>query len=335
MKKLNLGVIGCGKQAEKHLKSIKKLNKAEICVADIKKNLAKSLAEKTGVSCCDNPDNLFKDPAICAVLVCTPTPSHKEIIVRALEAGKDVFCEKPLCNDFKEALEIQEAEDKFGKFVLTGYIYRYVPIFQEGFRLVNYRVNGESSMLGKPLSAFFRLGGRGGHQVWKHRVDQGGGAINEMLVHMIDLANWYFGPLKDAEVISNSIIYKKRLIQGKMEPVDAEDFVLVRLENKMGVELFCQADLITPAFTQYLEIQGENGSFMGSIQQEIPSFVFMKQGRGGYDTGRTDLKFGQRNVLDIQMRCFVQSLLKGESPDQNSVSDTVALMKVIKKIRNQ
>lgn len=336
MKTIKFGVIGCGKQAEKHISSIRKFNLAEVCVADLKTELAQSLAEKTGAGWYDNAEKIFKDADICAVLVCTPTPTHKELIVQALESGKDVFCEKPLCMDLKEALEIREAEERTGKFVLVGYVYRYVPVFEEGYRLVSkYRGNEQSLVLGKPLSAFFRVGGRGSHQLWKHRADQGGGAINEMLVHMIDLANWYFGPFEEAEVISNKLKCRERLIQGRMEKVDAEDFVMVRLENNMELELFCQADLITPAFTQYTEIQGENGSFMGSIQQDMPSFIFMKEGRGGYDAGRTDLDFGQRNVLDIQMGYFVQNVVNGQKPDRNRVTDTIELMKIIENIRTQ
>ena len=336
MKKIKLGLIGCGKQAGKHINSINKLDVVDVYIADIKTGAAQLLAEKSNVSWVGNPDDIFSDHDIRAVLVCTPTPSHKEIIQKALKAGKDVFCEKPLCTDLIEALELKEAEDRTGKSVLVGYVYRYVPIFEEGFRLMNdFQENYGSLVLGKPLSAYFRLGGRGSHQVWKHRKDQGGGAINEMLVHMIDLANWYFGPFKDVEVLSNTIKCKERLIQGRMESVDTEDFVMVRLYNGMGIEIFCQADLITPAFTQYVEIQCENGTFMGSIQQEMPSFIYMKQGRGGYDTGRTNLKFGQRNVLDIQMTYFVQKMLKDQKPDRNRIEETVDLIKIIEEIRSQ
>ena len=193
MKKIKLGLIGCGKQAGKHINSINKLDVADVYIADIKTELAQVLAEKSGASWVKNLDDIFSDRDIRAVLVCTPTPSHKETIQKALKAGKDVFCEKPLCTDLIEALELKEVESRSGKSVLVGYVYRYVPIFEEGVRLMNdFRENGGSLVLGKPLSAYFRLGGRGSHQVWKHRRDQGGGAINEMLVHMIDLANWYF-----------------------------------------------------------------------------------------------------------------------------------------------
>ena len=51
-----------------------------------------------------------------------------------------------------------------------------------------------------------------------------------------------------------------------MVTVDAEDYVMIRCFGANGIEIFCQADLITPVFCQYVEIQGENRTFMGSIQ---------------------------------------------------------------------
>ncbi len=333
MNKIKVGLIGCGKQAEKHLDSLKTLPNVDIVLADMQRDFAQSLARKHSVAWVDHPEKIFEMNDILAVLICTPTPSHADLIRKTLESGKDVFCEKPLCTSLEEALSLKEWEKNADHNVMVGYVYRYVPIFEEGYRLFSqYRINEESLILGKPLSAFFRLGGRGSHQVWKHRKDQGGGAINEMLVHMIDLANWYFGPLGDVQVISNELKCPERVIQGERVQVDAEDFVMIRCVGFSGVEIFCQADLITPAFSQYVEIQCENGSFMGSIQPDIPSFVFMKQGRGGYETGKTILQYGKRKVLDIQMFYFVQAISQGIPPDRNRIEDSIELMKIIQKI---
>lgn len=333
MNKIRVGLIGCGKQAEKHLASLKALPNVDIVVADIQRDLTRSFAQKNKVACVDDPEKIFEMKDILGVLICTPTPSHPDLIKRALESSKDVFCEKPLCAKVEDALTLRELEKKTGHTVMVGYVYRFVPIFEEGYRLFfQYRVDEESLILGKPLSAFFRLGGRGGHQVWKHRKDQEGGAINEMLVHMIDLANWYFGPLGDVEVISNELKCPERIIQGERVQVDAEDFVMIRCVGFSGVEIFCQADLITPAFSQYVEIQCENGTFMGSIQPEIPSFIFMKEGRGGYEAGKTILHYGKRKVLDIQMAYFIQAISQGIPPDRNRIEDSIELMKIVQKI---
>jgi myo-inositol 2-dehydrogenase / D-chiro-inositol 1-dehydrogenase len=185
------------------------------------------------------------------------------------------------------------------------------------------------------LSAFFSLGGRGEHKIWKHQKATGGGAINEMLVHMVDLANWYFGPLQDIQVISCDLRAPQRIIDGQEVSADAEDYVLLQCVGNNGIRVLFQADLITPAFIQYVEVQTENGTFMGSIQPDMPSYVFLKKDSGGFSAGKTVLNYGRRNVLDIQMLNFVHAIIKREVPDRNTIADSLELAKNMAEIRRQ
>jgi predicted dehydrogenase len=258
MNKIKVGILGCGKQAGKHIASLQKIPNVEVVLGDIDKSLAKGLAEKNKVSWVDDPENIFANNDIMAVIICTPTQTHASLIKSALKAKKDILCEKPLCDDMEEALALQELKQQSQQIVTVGYVYRYVPIFEEGHKIIHQQqVNGESLVLGRPLSAFFRLGGRGGHRIWKHQKVSGGGAIKEMLVHMVDLANWYFGPLTNIEVISCDLRYPERYVNGEKVRVDAEDHIWIRCLGCSDIEIFCQADLITPAFSQFVEIQGE------------------------------------------------------------------------------
>ena len=335
-KKLKIGIIGCGKQAEKHILSLKKIPNISLVLSDINLEIAENLAKKTGASWTKNVEEILNDSEVKAVVVCTPTPTHIGVIKKAINTKKDVFCEKPLCEYHQDPSELKELIENTDRIVMIGYIYRFVPIFEEGYRLIKQQnIEGISLVFGKVLSAFFRLGGRGSHQVWKHKKATGGGAINEMLVHMIDLANWYFGPLKDVEVISCDLCCPKRVINGEEATVDAEDFVLIRCYGQNGVEIYCQADLITPAFSQYVEIQAENGSFMGSIQPDMPSYIFLKESRGGYSVGKTTLNYGYRNVWDIQMLTFIQAVLTKNQLDRNTVEDSIELQKVMQEIKRQ
>jgi predicted dehydrogenase len=78
----------------------------------------------------------------------------------------------------------------------------------------------------------------------------GGGAINEMLVHMLDLAVWYFGPPVETELLVSKVLRPTRLIQGKSCEVDAEDFVVMRMASASSVEILLQADMVTASFAQ-------------------------------------------------------------------------------------
>lgn len=330
MEKIKIGLIGCGKQAIKHTNGLKKISGVELVLADINYRLAEDLGRKEGIGWVEEIDQIFQDPEIKAIDICTPTSSHTELIFRAVETGKDFFCEKPLCKNLGEANIILDMVEKSGRNGMVGYIYRFSPVFELGKNFFeDVPQGGPSKVLGKVVAAFFRLGGRGSHQVWKHLKVNGGGAINEMLVHMLDLALWYFGPMEEATILTCDLLRPRRVIRGLEEEVDAEDYVLVRLRSKSGVEILCQADLITPAFTQFVEVQGESGTFMASIQPEMPSFLFCQQDAAGYPEGRTYLNLGKINLFEAQMSEFVRAVQLRKAPSRCTIRDSVLLMETI------
>jgi myo-inositol 2-dehydrogenase/D-chiro-inositol 1-dehydrogenase len=327
---LKIALIGCGKQAPKHISGLRKIPGVELVLADINPHYAEQLGAQQGLAWRPQVEDIFADPALKAVDICTPTASHAELISRAVAAGKDFFCEKPLCASLQEAQTIVEHLETSQRKGMVGYVYRFSPVFEMGrsfFEDVPF--GGESKVLGKVVSAFFRLGGRGGHQPWKHLKAHGGGAINEMLVHMIDLALWYLGPAATAQVLASDLLRARRPVAGKMTAVDAEDYVLVRLKTQSGVEVLCQADLITPVFTNLVEIQGENGTFMASIQPEMPSFLFCQEGAAGYPAGKTPLKFGPLNLFEAQMAEFVHMVRWQKEPSRCTMQDSLRLLETL------
>lgn len=335
MNKSKIGIIGCGKQACKHLAGLRKIPGVEIVLADCDPDAAKTLAEKEKVEWVPDSDTMMRDPSVQAVCISTPTPAHVPLIEQAVGAGKDFFCEKPLCEDLDEARKVANLVESSGRIGMVGYVYRFVPVFEMGFKLFeDLSLLGESMVLGRVVSGQFRLGGRGSHQEWKHRKDQGGGAINEMLVHMIDLAIWYFGSVHEAEFLTRDLLRRTRMIQGREITADAEDYVVVRLRMSSGVEVLCQADLVTPAFTQIAEVQGENGTFMASIVPSMPSFVYCNEGRAGYPSGQTPLQFGRHNVFEAQMAEFVRAVRLQKQPPRCTVHDSIILMQALDQLKN-
>lgn len=330
MDKIRIGLIGCGKQAPKHVRGLSKIPGLEVVLADSQQPAAEQLACDTGLPWVRSVAEIFSDPTIRAVDICTPTPSHTPLIKSAIESGKDFFCEKPLCDGSEDARVIAKLVRERRRIGMVGFVYRFAPVFEMGKRLLQgVPETGESLGLGRVVSALFRLGGRGSHQVWKHRKNAGGGAINEMLVHMLDLALWYFGEPESAKILHKDILRPKRIIQGREEQVDAEDYVITRLWAKCGVEILCQADLVTPVFTQFVEIQGENGTFMGSIQPDMLSFIHCDKPAAGYEAGKTMLAFGKRNLFEVQMAAFIQAVKTQVPPALCTIDDSVQLLSTL------
>jgi predicted dehydrogenase len=331
---MRIGLIGCGKQAPKHIAGWRKAGQTDFIVADRDPALARALAEREQVAWTESPDAVFADAKVTAVDLCTPTPTHAGLVRTAIAAGKDFFCEKPLCETAAEAREIRALAEQGGRIGMVGYIYRFAPAFEQAQRILDQTAGtGMSAALGKLSVATMRIGGRGSAALWKHRRDSGGGAISEMLVHMLDLAIWYFGPIKSVDVMARDLYRPKRVINGVNETADAEDFVIVRCATESGVPVVIEADLLTPAFTQILEVQGDNGTLVGSIQSDWPQFVFVIREAGGFKPGRTDLKIDSGDMFQAQMATFVRAVEQRRQPDRCTLQDSVHVLEALELMR--
>lgn len=325
---IRIGVIGCGKIAEKHLNAYKKLENIEITISDVV-DKGKTVAHNYGVNWYDNPDKLIEGNLVDAIDVCIPTPSHAEVILKALKCNKHIFCEKPLARNLEEAKKIQTKAAQTDRTVMVGYVYRFHPAFKFARNVIKEQIIGE------PYYAIFRLGGRGSHKAWKHIKKTGGGAGNEMLVHMLDLILWYFGEIISINKLYTDIILKERRIEEKNTRADAEDVILLKLETKEGTKVLCESDLITPSYMNYIEVQGTNGSLWTSILDYFPTIVYCKEPKGVYDRGNNLFKFPKIDLFEKELSYFVEILENKKKPDINSVEDSVKIMNIINTMNNE
>ena len=88
MNKLKIGLIGCGKQAPKHISGYRKIDGVEPVLVDLDAAIARKLASEQSLPYVDHPNAIFQDESISAVDICTPTPSHDQLISSALKSGK-------------------------------------------------------------------------------------------------------------------------------------------------------------------------------------------------------------------------------------------------------
>ena len=321
-----IGIIGCGKIAEKHLIAYNKIGGVKLIVADTV-DKGKAIAVNYGAEWCNDPDTLIKDPSIDAIDVCIPTPYHKDVVINALRNGKHLFCEKPLARNVCEVKEIKEEAKKTNKIIMVGYLYRFHPASKFAKDIINQNI------IGKPYFAIFRLGGRGSHKVWKHKRNTGGGACNEMLVHMLDLILWYFGEIDKIDNLYEDIILRERDIEGKQIKPDAEDIVLLKIEMKIGTKVICESDLVTPSYMNYMEIHGENGSLWFSILNDFPVILYCKNSRGSYDRGKSIFSFPYTDLFCEELREFIDCISLNKKNFLNSLEDSLKVMEIVEKIK--
>jgi len=319
-------IVGAGKIAERHLKAWKEIVGKGLTVADLDGEKAENLAKEYNIDFTEISEHFISEEKHDIVDVCVPTPSHAEYVITALEAGKHVFVEKPLCNTVAEAEKILATAMQTQYHVQIGYLFRYHPLF---IQVKNWLTE---QLIGVPHLVLVRMGGKGSAAGWKHRRDQGGGAINEMLVHKLDLLMWFLGELTLKRVHLCKTLLPKRLINGEECPADAEDFVLVELSAGETMVLL-QSDLVSPSYVENVEMHGTNGSILASIQESSPNYLYLKESKRGLEAGFHHRQHAPVNLFEAELSAFVLGL--SASPNYRPLEEAVAQIRLLEEIRSR
>lgn len=322
---MKIGIIGAGKISEKHILAYRNIGYDEIKVHDVNYELARETTQRYNAIHVKEQDELISS---CDIIdVCTPVTTHKDIILKSLRNGKHVFCEKPLCKNISEAHEIRAAAREANKLVMVGYLYRFHPGFEQVKKWL------DSNIIGNIHFGLFRIGGRGNHRKWKHMKESGGGCINEMLIHKLDLILFFIGKIDGVKTLCSKILLRNRYIEDENIEPNAEDNIIIQLKAN-NAHILCQADFTSPSYMEYLELHGDKGSIFTSILGYFPTLLFLKEPSGIYNQGNNLFKFSQVNLFELELEHFFACIRSGEN-NTKSVEDSIELIKIIEKIKRE
>lgn len=144
---------------------------------------------------------LLKDESIDVVHVCTPNRSHSFISIDALNAGKNVMCEKPMAKTYKEAKEMLEASKKAGKLLCIGYQNRQKP---ENLYAKAVCESGELGEIYYAKAIAIRRRAVPTWGVFLNEYEQGGGPLIDIGTHALDLTLWMMNNYKPKMVVGNT-----------------------------------------------------------------------------------------------------------------------------------
>ncbi|HLG72973.1 MAG TPA: Gfo/Idh/MocA family oxidoreductase [Chloroflexota bacterium] len=322
---MNIGIIGCGKIAERHLAAYRHLG-VEVTVYDADPSASLRRSAEFGVGYKRTLEEVLESQ-VDAIDVCVPTAWHKEIVAAALEHDKHVFCEKPLCATLAEAGEIAQALSTHRRHLMVGYLYRFHPAFAYVQQLL------EDETIGQPYFSLLRLGGRGDAAAWKHERAAGGGALLEMMVHQLDLAHWFFGALAEPRLLFQRILLPERIVNSASVAADAEDCVVASLRAGQ-VQALIEADLATPSYMNHVEIQATNGSVFCSMLHYLPTQVYCKDPRGMFDRGSTLRNFPAVNLFEKELGHFL-AVIRGECHAREDIDVSLNMLGVLDELRRQ
>lgn len=239
MSKLKVGIIGVGGIAATHLPGWEASEDADLVAgSDIDPKTLKRWAERNGIErTSTNPADLFADPDIDIIDICTPNNYHAPLAIAAMKAGKHVICEKPLAPTPAQIRKMIQARDRAGVLLMTAQSTRF-----SGASMA-LRAEVETGVLGDVYHSrawMIRRAAapvRPGFIMKKH---SGGGPCIDIGVHILDLALWMMGnprPVAVTGVANAHLAHQKGAFSvwgGEIpKELDVEDFAaaFVRFEN--------------------------------------------------------------------------------------------------------
>lgn len=270
MKEISWGFIGCGDVTEK--KSGPAFNKVEgskisavMCRTSSK---AEDYAARHNIpKWYDNGDRLINDPWINAVYVATPPKYHSEYAIKAMNAGKAVYVEKPMAISYKESLKMNEAASRTGIPLFVAYYRRSLPYFLKVKELIDKEIAGTVNFIDLKFWSPPREEDLNSQDLpWRVIPEiSGGGYFYDMACHQLDILDYIFGPVKHAvgKLANRSGLYK------------AEDTVSASIEFESGIIAAGSWRFATDRLLKAdsIEILGSKGKILFSTFSFTPIIV--------------------------------------------------------------
>ncbi len=231
----NIGIIGCGKIAQKrHIPEYTDNPNANLLgFFDINEARAELLAKVHGGIAYKSYQELLANEDIDAVSVCTSNDSHAAITIAALLAGKHVLCEKPMATTLADCEAMVETAHRQGKSLMIGHNQRLTKTHIKAKELI------ASGLIGKVIS-FRTTFGHGGPETWS--IDPGKntwffdkqkavmGAMADLGIHKTDLIHFLTGQ-SIVETTARLSTLDKRGADGNLIGVDDNAFCIYKLEG--------------------------------------------------------------------------------------------------------
>jgi len=287
MRTVNIGIIGAGRIGRIHARNLKfqvpggKL----ISIADVIIESAKKLADELEIPVYEEDyRRLLRNDDIQAVIICSSTDTHAQIIIETAEAGKDIFCEKPIALEMEKIDRALAAVDKAGVKLQVGFNRRFDPSFKKAKELV------ESGKIGTPH--LLRISSRDPQPPPLDYIRVSGGLFLDMMIHDFDMARYLL-----KEEVTEMMATGHCLIDSSIEQCGDIDTAVVLLKFKSGaLGTIDNSRQAVYGYDQRIEVFGSEGSVVvenktptevtlhsaESIQSDKPLYFFLERYQEAY-----------------------------------------------------
>jgi myo-inositol 2-dehydrogenase/D-chiro-inositol 1-dehydrogenase len=311
--KLHIGIIGAGRIGRVHAETLAfRLPEAQtVAITDVNRDAAQALAARCNISrIAESAAQIIADPQIEAVLICSPTPTHADLIVEAAKAGKHIFCEKPIAHCLGQIDRALAAVEAAGVQLQIGFNRR----FDANFARVRKAVAGGE--IGVP--SLMHIISRDPAPPPLSYIRTSGGIFADMTIHDFDMARFLIGDeVEEIYTVGGVMVDPEIGLAGDLDTA----LVVLRFRNGV-IGTIDNSRKAAYGYDQRVEILGSKGKI--ATENCYPNQAVVSTGDAVY----TDLPlnfFMERYTesFTAELRSFVNAVLENRATEVNGMDGRI------------
>jgi myo-inositol 2-dehydrogenase/D-chiro-inositol 1-dehydrogenase len=307
-----LALLGAGRIGKVHARAIASDSRAKlVAVVDAMEDAAKAIADAAQCKV-STIDAIISDPDIDAVIICTPTNTHADLIERFAQTGKAIFCEKPIDLDVERARACIAVVKETGAKVMLGFNRRFDPHFQAVRKaIVDGRI-GKVEMVtitsrdpGAPPADYIKVSG---------------GIFRDMTIHDFDMARFLLGEEITSVMASAAVLVDPMI--GEQGDYDSASLILTTASGRQAI--ISNSRRASYGYDQRIEVHGSLGSVSAENQRPVSIEVANKD---GYTRPPLHDFFMTRytEAYAAEIAAFIDCVEKDQTPSPSAEDGLIAL----------
>jgi len=279
---VTFGTIGAGRIGQLHAWLLQqRVENARVkAVCDINLEAARACAKKANITrATDRVEELLDDPEIDAVLICSSTDTHAELVRQAADKKKHIFCEKPIAFDVLTVKDTLRAVQRAKVKLQIGFTRRFDPNFARVRKIIESGEIGELNMI--------RITSRDPAPPPIEYVQKSGGLLFDMTIHDFDMARFLSGSDITEVFARGAVLVDPRI--GEKGDIDTATINLVFANGALGLIENCRRAAY--GYDQRVEVLCSKGmadasnvlsntvtvSTAAHVRHDLPPFFFVER----------------------------------------------------------
>ena len=314
MKQIKIGIIGIGRMGQIHLDNLmQKFSEVEVvAISDINEE-ARQWAEKYTISkFYSDYKDLISDQQVNTVVICSPTNQHAENIIAAAQAGKNIFCEKPMDLSIQTAMRVLQIVEKAGVKFMLGFNRRFDPNFMKIKSLI------DDGKVGDPQTV--KITSRDPAPPPIDYIKSSGGMFLDMTIHDFDMARF----MVNSKVISIFAV-GRNLVDPNIGMAGDIDTAVVTITFDSGaIATIDNSRQAVYGYDQRVEVFGSEGMAGTENNKSDNHYYYNKKGQ----SESLPLHFFMDRYIPSyfnEMKAFIDCIVRDEVPKVGGQDGLISL----------